>query len=247
MKRGLLLALTMLIALLCCTAAGERALVNPQEKYDYFVEESDGSEQMLFMMVDLMNDEQSIVEQDGSVLIVQHYLLNDGVTAQDYMQMETRLYVTKCGHVGQYTTFIGGEQQFDLFLTRDYMYQFDESGKVNVDKSSMDSESFEGTWESWIFPFYTPLETLAATRQDEDGYTYFLVISDGGDSLLEYVVSSSGMTLAGMNHYMRGDEDDNYYLWMYTEVVRGEGAEIPVKILQAISENETATPANSPA
>ena len=119
MKRGLILAISVLVTILCCTAAAERALVNPQEKYDYFVEESDGSEQMLFMMVDLMNDEQSIVEQDGSVLIVQHYLLNDGVTAKENMQMETRLYVTKCGHVGQYTTFIGGEQQFDLFLTRD--------------------------------------------------------------------------------------------------------------------------------
>ena len=247
MKRGLLLALTMLIALLCCTAAGERALVNPQEKYDYFVEESDGSEQMLFMMVDLMNDEQSIVEQDGSVLIVQHFLLNDGETAEDYIQMETRLYVTDYGRVCQFTAFMGGEQYGDYFMTEDYIYRLDGSDKVNVEKTDNDFEDFEGTWENWVFPYYAPLETLTSTRQDEDGYTYFLVISDGGDSLLEYVVSTSGMALVGMNHYMRGDEDDNYYLWMYTEVVRGEGAEIPVKILQAISENETATPANSPA
>ena len=65
--------------------------------------------------------------------------------------------------------------------------------------------------------------------------------------MLEYVVSSSGMTLVGMNHYTRGGEGDDYYLWMYTEVVRGEGAEIPAEILQAISENEAATPASSPA
>ena len=52
--------------------------------------------------------------------------------------------------------------------------------------------------------------------------------------MLEYVVSSNGMTLVGMNHYTRGGEGDDYYLWMYTEVVRGEGAEIPAEILQAI-------------
>lgn len=85
-------------------------------------------------------------------------------------------------------------------------------------------------------------------REDGEGIMYFIVSSDEGDSLLEYVVSQNGMVLLGMNHYIRGGEgDENYYLWMYTEVIRGEGDALPQDILDAMSANEAKTAADNPA
>lgn len=90
MKRFTVLLLAALLILANCNALSERSLINPQEQYDHFVEESDGSEQMLFIMVDMVNDEETLVGQDGSVLVRQHFVMNDGQTAEDYMIVETR-------------------------------------------------------------------------------------------------------------------------------------------------------------
>lgn len=248
MKRFTVLLLAALLILASCSALSERSLMNPQEQYDHFVKESDGSEQMLYTMVDMVNDEETLVQQDGSVLVRQHFVMNDGQTSVDYMTVETRLFLCDFGRVVQMTVLVDGEVLGEIFSTENYSYQLSDSGSIEISAPAMSADDFNGTWENWVFPYYTPLEVLNGMREDGKGTMYFIVSSDEGDSLLEYVVSQDGMVLLGVNHYVRSDEgDDNYYLWLYTEVIRGEGAALPQSFLDAMSTNEVKTAADNPA
>ncbi len=238
MKRMLVLLAAALLMLLGC-ALGERALVNPQENYEYFMEESDGSEQLIFMMVDSVNDEADIVEKEGSVLIRTRFLMNDGTAASELATIDVHLFNFEGVRVIHMLVSMYGETQGDMYDTASNMYTVQEGGGVTVEPSQMAAEDYNAYWEHFVFPYYAPLESLAGMRQDDE-HTCFLVRSDGGDTLLEYVVSTDGMVLLGMNQYERDGADSDYYLTLYTEIIRGEDVTLPENVIDAIKANETA-------
>ncbi|MCR4622079.1 MAG: hypothetical protein K5663_08365 [Clostridiales bacterium] len=242
--------IAILVAIILClsvTALGDRALVDPQEQYEILLEETDGSEEMIFYLVDIANDEEELVKSDGSVLIRQHMLKNDGKTAIELVQFDTRLYICEYGRVAQFTVHMDGEKYEDVYCTESFMYREEASGVVSAAPAEISADEFNGTWENWVFPYYVPLEAMIGTTQGEDGCVYFLVRSDEGETLLEYVVSSEGMVMQGVNQYARDEEDGKYYLLMYTEVIRGEGDALPQAVLYAMKQNEKVTPSDNAA
>ena len=235
-----LIAVFLCLALLCLsvTALGDRALVDPQERYEILMEETDGSEEMVFYLIDVLNDEEELVKSDGSVLIRQYMLKNDGQTAIELAQLDTRLFICEYGRVARFTVYMEGEKLEDVYYTESFMYREEANGSVSVAPAETLADEFNGTWENWVFPYYVPLEAMIGTAQDDDGCVNFLVRSDEGETLLEYVVSSEGMIMQGVNQYARNEKDGKYYLWMYTEVIRGEGDALPQAVLVVMKQNE---------
>lgn len=239
-----ILALTFIIALFSCPAFSEEweapALKNPQEAYEFFVEETDGSDQMVFGMLDIMNEELSIAKEHGAVKFDMSYIYPDGsvmITATNYLQL------SEYGNVHIIETTYGGETHYVYNIGTNMYHLFED--EIEVTSSGYTPEDADWFWNSYIFPFGS-LETLNSMRQDANGYSYFLIKSDE-TMTFEYVVGD-GMKIKQLRVYY-SDGNGNLELAIVVDYGVSEAQPLPEALIDLLKKTSETAPAksNSPA
>ena len=173
------------------TAGGwqEPLPTDPEVLYDVYMDATDGSEQLIFGMIDYMNDEEETIA-DGHALAMTHAAMDDRGQPADIVKIY--LQDSEFGKV-------------IISVPADYpdisMYSF--AGSSWQLRSGllyeMDADpGFDTYFASFRFP-YGQLETLNALRQDENGFAYMLVRSDEPMSF-EFVMKD-GMEIVSLRVY----------------------------------------------
>ena len=203
------------------------ALTNPEARYDFYYESTDGSEQLIFAMLDAANDEAQEIETYGALHITENVLLDDSGTAA--VQAHITIQDSPYGKVMIASTSYMGIQLDSYFCGNCCCSFF--NGEFEPSEG-FDAEIMAYYTESYHFP-YGGLETLNSVRQDENGYTYYLVKSDE-DMSFEFV-SGEGMRILQTRVYMR-DEDGTLTLLSYADYDVGPALEIPQEVLDVFAE-----------
>ena len=105
-----------------------------------------------------------------------------------------------------------------------------ENGKLTDVFREGTQEDFDWYWESYCFP-YGCLEMLNDMRQDENGYSYYLITSDESMSF-EYV-AGSGMKIVQLRIYIR-DQDGTLCLDSTVDYEAGGAKAIPPTVQRAM-------------
>lgn len=210
----------------------EPALLNPQDAYEYFIEESDGSEQMLFGMIDIMNEELAIAEEHGAVKFIMSYIGPDGtpmITVNNYLQLSEfgNVHIVETSFFGEVST---------VYNIGTNMYQVFED-EISVTENGYTLEEADWFWNSYIFPFGR-LEVLNGVRQDENGYSYFLIKSD--DTMtFEYVVGDS-MKIRQLRVYY-SDGSGNLELAILVDYGVSEAQPLPKDLIDHLTQTAEST------
>lgn len=167
----------LLVAMLVCGVAlaenwDAPALKNPKERYETYFEKTDGSENMLFGLLDAMNDEAETVAEHGCLKAI-----ISSVDAQGEKQSSIYTYVQDSEFGNMIISSIMPSPAFGATYAvgpRNYPVMF---GVLGDPFESGTQEDFDWYWESYHFPFGR-LELMHGIRQDENGHSYFLVKSD---------------------------------------------------------------------
>lgn len=218
----------------------EPALKNPQDAYEFFIEESDGSEQMLFGMIDIMNEELAIAEEHGAVKFIMSYIGPDGtpiITVNNYLQLSEfgNVHIVETSFFGEVST---------VYNIGTNMYQVFED-EISVTENGYTLEEADWFWNSYIFPFGR-LEVMNGMRQDENGYSYFLIKSDE-TMTFEYVVGDS-MKVKQLRVYS-SDGNGNLELSIVVDYDVSEAQPLPDDLIDLLKQTAetTASEAKSPA
>lgn len=237
---ALILILTLLCPLAFAESWDEPALKNPQDAYEYFIEESDGSEQMLFGMIDIMNEELAIAEEHGAVKFIMSYIGPDGtpmITVNNYLQLSEfgNVHIVETSFFGVVST---------VYNIGTNMYQVFED-EISVTENGYTLEEADWFWNSYIFPFGR-LEVMNGMRQDENGYSYFLIKSDE-TMTFEYVVGDS-MKVKQLRVYY-SDGNGNLDLAIVVDYDVSEAQPLPDDLIDLLKQTAetTASEAKSPA
>lgn len=160
---------------------------NPQDAYDFFIEESDGSEQLVFMTLDIINDEETIVHEAGSLHVDMHFVDENG---NPVYTIHNQLLITDYGKMQIISVDIDGVTK-TIYSVGSFLYNYnEENGVIVKNVSDVDADVFNETWGCYIFPF-GPIELMHGMRQDALGYSYFLI---KGDEFTTYeFVAAQGM------------------------------------------------------
>ncbi len=232
MKKVLLLALA--LALFCSEPAlaeiDAPALKNPQERYDWIMDSTDGSEQLVFMLLDSANDEQESIDRFGRLTTHMAFVDDNGKTV---FVNSISQQVTDAGNVQIiYTSMYEDVTMY----TTPYATVKWESGRIADITAGQDKESFDWTWESYRFPFAT-LTRLMGTRGDgaegeASEYAYYLIFNEYDNYVMEF--AAEGMAIEQLRIYMQNGDD-----WVLSIVVtheEGEALEIPEEVLRALKD-----------
>ena len=203
------------------------ALKDPGARYEYYTEETDGSEYMMFAMLDAVNDEAADITEYGALFITENQLLNDegvpavkiGMTLQDSPYGTVLISNMRFLWIDESTYSIG---------THTWTYD----GSRAEEAEGFEQELFDYYTESYHFP-YGSLEAMNGVRQDENGYTYYLIRSSEEMSF-EFVVGE-GMRIVQLRVYTR-NEDGELALTSYADYATGPAVEIPQPVLDAMGE-----------
>lgn len=239
MKKRLLAALTVLalaampaLGLAEGTATGDfeaPAPLNPQERYEEPVEETEGNDQLLFMTLDARNDEAADIEEYGALYITEHPVQNEvsGVMASVEMSIQDCPY-------GRVICSAMQLQGIDATLysigERTFIYA---NGEV-LRRTIYTQEQYDFFCQSYHFP-YGGLESVKGVRQDENGYLYFL-IKNGEGRDFEFVTDADMRILQLRIYESNGDGD--MALASYIDYGVGPAWEIPQPVLDAMGEAE---------
>ena len=202
----------------------EPALSGPEARYtDYFMDETDGSEEMVFMLLDSMNDEAEDM-RDGALLITENwYVGEDGAPG---MQVRYWLQQSPFGAMMISRLKMSWADDTVYFCgTNAFMYD----GETLESVEGFSAEDMEFYTTSYHFP-YGRLEMMQGVRQDENGYTYFFVKSDDSTSF-EFVIGE-GMRIQQLRVYTR-DEEGVLKLNNYVDYGTGPALEVPQAVLDA--------------
>lgn len=237
---ALILILTLLCPLAFAESWDEPALKNPQDAYEFFIEESDGSDQMIFGMIDIMNEELAIAEEHGAVKFIMSYIGPDGtpmITVNNYLQLSEfgNVHIVETSFFGVVST---------VYNIGTNMYQVFED-EISVTENGYTLEEADWFWNSYIFPFGR-LEVMNGMRQDENGYSYFLIKSDE-TMTFEYVVGDS-MKVKQLRVYY-SDGKGNLDLAIVVDYDVSEAQPLPDDLIDLLKQTAetTASEAKSPA
>ena len=220
----------MLGALICFSGALAEepdgpALKNPQERYEIYMDATDGSESLVFALLDASNDEAQDIEAHGALKICTRYVDSEGETiATLYQSLQNsefgRLIISSMS--GRKPVLSG------IYQLEGRDYQFENGALVDVEETGADG--FDFYWTSSHFP-YGSLELLNGVRQDESGRSYFLVKSSE-DRSFEFVADDS-LRIEELRIYERQGED--LVLTSVCEYSTGSALAIPSTIRAALS------------
>ncbi len=206
----------------------EPALVHPEERYEYLLDEAEGPEEVLYVMLDAANDETEDIEAHGALIIKEHQQVDENGNA--LLTVDMSIQNTPYGKAMILKT--------QMLWMKYYVYCFGHYG-FSYDGSTVESyndmfsdEDFESYCESYHFP-YGSLIKLRGARQDSNGYTYFLVKSDDPYTF-EYVVGE-GFRILQLRVYEEG-ADGVLSLTQYADYDVGPAWEIPQEVLDAMGE-----------
>lgn len=228
-----ILVLSFLIPIAYSESWQAPALKNPQDAYEYYVEETDGSDQMIFGVIDIMNEEAAIAEEHGAVKFIMSFIGPDGtpmITTYNYLQK------SEFGNVHIMETTNWGETSI-VYNIGTKMYQLQED-TISVTDNGYTPEDADWIWNSYIFPFGN-LEVLNGVRQDENGYTYFLIKSD--DTMtFEYVVGD-GMKIKQLRVYY-SDGSGNHELAILVDYGVSEAQPLPQDLIDLLAQTAESAP-----
>lgn len=228
-----ILVLSFLIPIAYSESWQAPALKNPQDAYEYYVEETDGSDQMIFGVIDIMNEEAAIAEEHGAVKFTMSFIGPDGtpmITTYNYLQK------SEFGNVHIMETTNCGETSI-VYNIGTKMYQLQED-TISVTDNGYTQEEADWFWNSYIFPFGN-LEVLNGVRQDENGYTYFLIKSD--DTMtFEYVVGD-GMKIMQLRVYY-SDGSGNHELAILVDYGVSEAQPLPQDLIDLLAQTAESAP-----
>lgn len=208
----------------------EPAPENPEARYtDYFVENTDGSEYLLFVMLDSCNDEAEDIKDGGALYITENVLSGDGnppipvsIVIQQSPYGTMMIAIVESAGI-EYVTYNCGAYTFGQ-----HTVDGETSAPERMDGQYTDEE-FEYYTTSYHFP-YGRLECLQGVRQDENGYAYFFIKSDE-DISFEFVTGEN-MRILQLRMYVR-DGDGVLRLNNYVDYETGPAREIPQAVLDA--------------
>lgn len=228
-----ILVLSFLIPIAYSESWQAPALKNPQDAYEYFIEETDGSDQMIFGVIDIMNEEAAIAEEHGAVKFTMSFIGPDGtpmITTYNYLQK------SEFGNVHIMETTNWGETS-TVYNIGTKMYQLQED-TISVTDNGYTLEEADWFWNSYIFPFGN-LEVLNGVRQDENGYTYFLIKSDD-IMTFEYVVGD-GMKIKQLRVYY-SDGSGNLELAILVDYGVSEAQPLPKDLIDLLTQTAESIP-----
>lgn len=205
----------------------EPALIDPKDRYEIYTDETDGSEDLIFGVLDAMNDEAAEIEEHGALLITENPILND--SGKPITKVQLVIQDSPYGKmIISETRFLWMKAQTYSLKSLDLVYD----GNTVEQTDAFTGDDFDFYCESYHFP-YGRLETLNGVRQDENGYTYFLVKSDDSMSF-EFVVGKD-MRILQTRVYEK-NEDGHLALLSFVDFEVGPAWEIPQAVLDAIDE-----------
>ncbi len=232
-----LFSLLLVLAFFCPFAISESweapAIKNPQDAYDYYVEETDGSDQMIFGMIDLMNEELATAQEYGAVRFDMSYVDTNGeplITVTNYLQL------SEYGNVHIIETTAAGEQHFVYNIGTNMYHLYGD--KIEATPNGYTLEEADWFWNSYVFPFGN-LEVMNGMRQDENGYSYFLIKSDDSMSF-EYVVGDS-MKIKQLRVYY-ADGKGNLELAIIVDYGVCPAQPLPEALTELLKQNAGTTP-----
>ena len=211
------------------TVAGDfeaPAPLNPLERYEEPVEE-DGSDQLLFMTLDALNDEAADIEAHGALYITEHPVQNE----VSGMVTSVEISIQDCpyGRVLCSVMRLPGVNSTSYAIGKTVFYYAD--GSVTP-KEIYAQEQYEFYCNSYHFP-YGKLESVKGVRQDANGYLYFL-IKNNEDRDFEFETDEN-MRILQLRIYERNGDGD-MALASYIDYSVGPAWEIPQPVLDAMKE-----------
>jgi len=213
-------------------AEGELAEVDPvtgEVTYPYWMEKTDGSETMLFMLIDFMNDEAKLVQEHGSLTIRMDYVEPDGTA---YATVYETLFDTEFGK-GILVYMDGYAERSYAFAYRSAVLNGDE---VTVGGPQFAPDEFEDVWSGQCYPVAFE-EVLHATAPAADGFTYMRTsgtYGEEGPGELEYRLGND-MRLHWVKLY-EVDEAGEPTLSIVISYSVGDPVEFPDSVVQALRE-----------
>ena len=224
-----LIAFICLLTNACLSETSEPTLETPslifdESLYEVLMDETDGSEETIYIFLDVTNDERNEIEKYGGIVGIAYALTNENTFVSVYQCLQN----TEYGLV-----LLGGMDEPDTF--RYYccgQYQYYQVNGEYMGKAQ-NPYNIDTFTEAFHFPYEGPLTMLRGVRQDEDGNTYFLVKSEE-DRLFEYVVGDD-MLIKRISLYSL--DDGSWQLYMYVDYSLGNPEEIPQYILDEIAKD----------
>lgn len=232
-----LFSLILLLAFLCPLALSEGweapYVKNPQDAYEYYVKETDGSDQMIFGMIDIMNEELALAEEHGAVKFDMSYI---GPNGEPMLTVTNYLQLSEYGNVHIIETTAADEQHFVYNIGTNMYHLYGD--KIEATPNGYTLEEADWFWNSYVFPFGN-LEVMNGMRQDENGYSYFLIKSDDSMSF-EYVVGDS-MKIKQLRVYY-ADGKGNLELAIIVDYGVCPAQPLPEALTELLKQNAGTTP-----
>ena len=213
------------------------ALKNPKDRYEVYVDATDGSEYMMYVMLDSANDEASNIAEHGALYITENQMLD--ASGKPTAHIDICLQDTPYGTVMiSSTKFLW--MTFTNYFIGTHAWSYD--GETASPTDTLTQDDYDYYIESYHFP-YGSLETMNGVRQDENGYTYFLIKSS--DEMTFEFVTGADMRIVQLRVYTPND-DGELALSSTVDYDVGPAQEIPQAVLDAMGEVLTPLPDPTP-
>ena len=194
---------------------------DPEVLYDIYMDQTDGSDQGVFMLIDAMNDEEEEIA-DGHALVVMHtYMDGNGLPVE---RMKLALQDSEYGHV------------MICYLPSNYAditkCDFADASYYTLDGLLLSTEDPDPEFDWYFTAFHFPfgrLETLNGLRQDDNGYAYMLVRSD--ETMSFEFVMKDGFEIVSLRVY--ANDGEHLTLFMTVDYTIEEAQPLPAAVKEA--------------
>jgi len=216
----------LLLALLCAIpAAADESLPEPDEplardpasRYELYLDATDGSDVLVFSLLDSLNDENEGLDEGGSLVLESDVYDENGVYSGVTMRQELFRY----NGLAVMRAIVNVDPGLEQYYTGSSGVHWDGTTAKEIDGYP----DFSYLWDMWHYP-YVPSEMMHGMRQDGT-YSYFLMAGVDG-SLLEYV-TDSGMSIVQTRVYYP-DSNGEQTLLFAVSYSRGTAPEVPEEV-----------------
>ena len=193
---------------------------DPETLYDIYMDQTDGSDQGVFMLIDAMNDEEEEIADGHALVMVNTLVDGNGRPAE---KMKLALQDSEFGHV-----LIGTPLNYEGIC----VYQFADANYYVLDDALLYTADpdleFDWYFTAYHFPFGR-LETLNGLRQDDNGYAYMLVRSD--ETMSFEFVMKEGFEIVSLRIYT--NDGKHLTLLMTVDYTIGDAQPLPEAVKEA--------------
>lgn len=218
------------VVMLCLAAAAAESVVPPEYlSEELYIQDAimiDQSQEELFELLDVVNDEDADVSKYGALTATEHLLraLDNGSD----MQMEMHLQNSDLGNIIIGKADMEG-YDYCVYTAQQYLCTT-LNGVISGTMESGTAEEFDYYFHSYHFP-YGEWSELCGVRQDENGNRYILA-RNGETQYLEYAVDAD-MRVTQLRIYGRNMTEE-LILLSYVDYQTGEAEMIPEDVFAAL-------------